>query len=230
MNKLIPITLIVSSITLSGCLNFAHMPNINHQPHKYSFPDKNIKTTQYVGNEIIAWGEYIIENHAYIEDELPKKVWPSPSKAQNIISLVEYSSSKGKFYCNEDVYNLFCLSDSNSSGYFDKAHHITAMGLNSGRNIEPVKYQLRTVEASNSTSNNNFKYELIYLGVNENTIRLAYREYKSDMARSAFTQDLTYNLNKSGDTSINFRNAEIAIHSADNNKIKYTVLKGFQDK
>jgi hypothetical protein len=70
---------------------------------------------------------------------------------------------------------------------------------------------------------NSYREELIYNGKSKDTIRLSYREYKNDMARPAFYQDLTYDLSESRE--IAFRDLRIEVLEATNSAIKFIVKK-----
>lgn len=91
-----------------------------------------------------------------------------------------------------------------------------------GSDIKPVVYHL-----SNQAIKDGFKYELIYQGVDEHVVRIAYREFTESLARPAFYQDLTYTLGDSGEADVRFREVALHIHGADNGKIDYTVQSGF---
>lgn len=66
-------------------------------------------------------------------------------------------------------------------------------------------------------------YELIYSGKNNVSLNVIYREYTpNDIARTAFFQNITYQADAK---NIRFKDFEIKIHSASNEKIVYTVLK-----
>ena len=67
-----------------------------------------------------------------------------------------------------------------------------------------------------------FAVELIYSGMIYNTVRIAYREFVDDMARPAFSQELTYNLDKS--RSIVFRTIELEIIEATNSYLSFKIL------
>ena len=71
----------------------------------------------------------------------------------------------------------------------------------------------------------NFKQEFIYNGRIGNELKFIYREYKSNFARPAFTQELVYDLNISED--IGFRNLKPKIIEATNLEIKYQVISNF---
>jgi hypothetical protein len=69
---------------------------------------------------------------------------------------------------------------------------------------------------------NHFRAELIYTGISKNTIRIAYREYVKDMARPAFFQDLSYDLDESD--TLQFKSIRIKILQANNSLIKFIVI------
>ncbi|MBB3122279.1 hypothetical protein [Pseudoduganella violacea] len=83
-----------------------------------------------------------------------------------------------------------------------------------------IDYKATTVERWGSTS---FKRELVYSGVSQNTISILYREFKDDMARPAFSQELKYDLAQG--RSIGYRGARFEIERATNISITFKVLK-----
>ncbi|MGE4502791.1 MAG: hypothetical protein AB7D03_07970 [Thiomicrospira sp.] len=68
-----------------------------------------------------------------------------------------------------------------------------------------------------------FKSEIIYLGMSGDDIKVSYREYKDDVARPAFYQELSYNLKKSA--VIRYKNFRIKVLSVNNEEIEYIVLE-----
>lgn len=71
-----------------------------------------------------------------------------------------------------------------------------------------------------------FKYELLYQGVSNKSLRLFYREYLNDFARPAFFQDVSYDFTAKP-TTVTFRTVKIEVINADNIQIVYRVLSGF---
>lgn len=67
------------------------------------------------------------------------------------------------------------------------------------------------------------KMEIIYLGVSGDDMKGSYREYKDDIARPAFYQDLTYDLRTS--PVIRYKNFRIEVISASNEELEYRVLE-----
>ena len=74
-----------------------------------------------------------------------------------------------------------------------------------------------------NASDDSYRQELIYTGQSGDTIHVSYREYRQDMARPAFYQELTYDLSES--PNIVFRSTEIEVLDATNSLIKYKVLR-----
>lgn len=71
-----------------------------------------------------------------------------------------------------------------------------------------------------------FRRELVYGGVSQNTITLVYREFKDDLARPAFTQELKYDLSQSH--VIGYKGARFEVIDAGNTMITYKVLSLLQ--
>ena len=72
-----------------------------------------------------------------------------------------------------------------------------------------------------------FKQELVYNGRTGSTIRFMYREYKDDLARPAFTQNLVYDLKQSN--NVVFQSVELEVLEATNTEIRYKLISGFPD-
>jgi hypothetical protein len=74
----------------------------------------------------------------------------------------------------------------------------------------------------------NFQRKLVYNGKSGNSLFISYREFVSDMARPAFTQDLTFDLAESD--VFGFQGARIKVYQATNTQIDYELLKNFPDR
>jgi len=68
-----------------------------------------------------------------------------------------------------------------------------------------------------------FKKELVYTGISQNVVSIMYREYKDDMARPAFSQDLKYDLSES--KIVGYRGSRFEIIKATNQGLTYKTLK-----
>ena len=83
---------------------------------------------------------------------------------------------------------------------------------------EPSSYSTTRIDTSKGFTN----YELVYSGTSRDSFQLLYREYtQNDLARPAFSQTLVY---EKGSESIRFRNLQIQVHEASNDKIRFTVV------
>jgi len=72
--------------------------------------------------------------------------------------------------------------------------------------------------------------ELIYSGYSKGVLKIKYREYANDLARSSYYQDVTYDYTPSTIIPISFKGAKIEVLNANNNEIKYEVLNGFSNE
>jgi hypothetical protein len=71
-----------------------------------------------------------------------------------------------------------------------------------------------------------FRYELLYQGLSSGVVKILYREYFDSLVRSAFQQEISYTIEEPGPTEISFRSVRMSIHTADNNRLEYTISAG----
>lgn len=91
-----------------------------------------------------------------------------------------------------------------------------------------IKYELKD-EIIESAVRGEGSYELLYQGVGGGVLRLTYREFTGeDLARPAFSQEVTYDLNQAGPTEILFKGAHITVFSAGNTAVRYRVDTPFK--
>ena len=96
------------------------------------------------------------------------------------------------------------------------------MGWSYTPDPEGVRLLPTASRTSVDTSKGFVNFELVYSGTTGEAFQILYREYtKEDLARPAFSQTLVY---EKGSTSIRFRNLEIDVHEASNERIKFTVV------
>lgn len=121
---------------------------------------------------------------------------------------------------------FICLQDSKGSGRFDR---VVLRGYRKADRVTSAKYELVEEEHNSYTANSKIlRGELLYQGAGGGILRLSYREYIDDMARPAFQQDATFDLNREGITELRFKGAEIQVFEAGNSGIRYKVLSGFK--
>ncbi len=67
------------------------------------------------------------------------------------------------------------------------------------------------------------KKELVYTGVSKNVVSILYREFKDDIARPAFSQEIKYDLSE--EKIVGYRGARFEIIKATNQGLTYKTLK-----
>lgn len=207
--------LTIAVLVLSGCATVHVAP-----PRRQlgSFPELGVRTTVNTGQVMVASFDYAAQMGATLGGAVRKSgMW---NYRLEVGAQLARAEAGGKIvYCQ----GTECLEDSNGDGQFDRAWTSAPMGLVDGGSIPPVPF--RVVEHQ---MQDGFKYELIYQGLDNGVVRIAYREYLESLARPAFSQDLTYTLSAEGITQVRFRTLAMIIHAADNNEITFTVNTGLQ--
>jgi hypothetical protein len=215
-------TLILTAmIMLAGC---ASVQTIAPEYQTGKFPKLNVEATVNVGQVMVGEHDYLSQDRAILRGSLNGSFWMGRNAAVAGNSLVAVMSSGQKVYCMPPGgLGSPCVKDTHGDGFFDKAFTMNAYGmLVNESNIDPVGYR-----QANQTIEDGFKYELIYQGRDSSVVRIAYREYTDNLAKPAFSQELTYTLEPGVDTPVRFRDVSLTIHEADNNQIVYTVQSGF---
>lgn len=89
----------------------------------------------------------------------------------------------------------------------------------------PVDYSIEYAPEYRPTA---LQQTLLYNGKIGNRITLSYREFSQDMARPAFTNEVTYDLSES--KILGYKGARLEVLSATNTELTYRVLAGFDAK
>lgn len=159
--------------------------------------------------------------------------------------LYGYTAKDGLLFCStKRVSNLsgesfyVCLADKKSKGEFDSF----AVARESGGQVlyrwlkslaltpsvpysptlDPAIAQVGAGDRGKS-----FRREVLYQGAAARVLRLLYREYVNDLARPAFSQELSFDLAESGPTVVVVKNARFEVLEAGNEGATVRVVKGF---
>jgi hypothetical protein len=145
------------------------------------------------------------------------------------------SDSSGSIqFCSQDrmyydpltgPYGIVCFGDDGNNGMFDKVR-VPNISLGSWKVLDVEQPYERVYQEDPVDRGTGYKMELIYQGLDDGDIKVAYREYVNNMARPAFSQIVEYEYS-SQEVEIAFKGARITVHSASNNSIEYTVTKRF---
>lgn len=103
---------------------------------------------------------------------------------------------------------------------------VNNLGARMGWSYKPEPSSVRLKPAPSTTRIDSTKgftnFELVYSGTTRESFQLLYREYtQSDLAKPAFSQNLIYD---KADNMIRFRNLQIEVHEASNDRIRFTVV------
>lgn len=111
-----------------------------------------------------------------------------------------------------------CFTDRDFNYQFDEVFG-TGLGGKDRQLPLSVAYRLqpRTIKAVR------FRSELIFLGAAGGILRVGYREYINELARPAFSTELTYDIAKSGPTTFRYKTVQVTVFEASNNGIQYRV-------
>lgn len=133
---------------------------------------------------------------------------------------LNYNILKWKEYdviCNKE---LKCLVDTNFNNSFT---HVTNLPDGKLEKL-PNTTVYKRIPIFNE---NSFKYIALYQGKNGNSIKISFREFKDDLIRPAFTQDIDYELEKDGTAIIGFKGLRIEVLKATNLNITYKVIRDY---
>mgnify|MGYP006084316479 CR=1 FL=1 len=108
------------------------------------------------------------------------------------------------------------LIDSDSDGVFEKYWY---PGSGEGKLKTPI-----FVDWVQSNRSKGYRRELIYQGRDGDNLKLFYREFIDDFKRSAYDQEVQYDLSKS--TNVQFKGLTIQVEEANNEYLIYTIEGG----
>ena len=112
-----------------------------------------------------------------------------------------------------------CFIDRGKDGTFDEVMNHSLMSAAWTKLPAPIPYRLY----AGAITNVNSSYELVYLGMSGTTLRLAYREYRDELARPAFTTELTYSLEAGKPNTIAYKGLKIDVDKSGNAGITFRV-------
>lgn len=115
-----------------------------------------------------------------------------------------------------------CLVDTDDDGRFDKVIY-SSDGFS--KTVDPAAPYHRGIVEVSGDGGENFRRVLIYSGVSGGALRLSYREFSNDMARPAFTEELTIPLGNTFPQEIAVKNYRFSIEAIDGIGIHYKRTK-----
>jgi hypothetical protein len=117
-----------------------------------------------------------------------------------------------------------CFADTTGDGVFDQVQVAPESTWVSRPLSPPLPYKRMDIPVPHRGS---FKYELAYDGYGSQTLHLSYREFRGkSLDRPTYTQQVKYEV-KAFPAVLTFREVKIEVLQADNNRIVYSILRGF---
>jgi hypothetical protein len=236
MKILVKSLMLMSSLVFfSGCVGgYAPYPKNYHDSTKTtgmvikSIPQLNTINRIEIGDNM--YSKYKMFTHDTFEVELegiakgsyfgtPLPLPNNNNSDFNDKKIKTRDGSNFKLVCNHAAW---CLIDMGSGKF---THYGAELNSLTGLLDYPVSYKL--IPTPDSFNQDSFKYVALYQGKSGNKIKISFREFKDDMARPAFTQDIEYELEKDGTSIIGFKGLRIEVLKATNTDITYKVVKDY---
>lgn len=226
--------LAISTMLLAGCASIA--PASTPTASTRHVIDRNyeigVERSAYVGQPVVRVKDYWVTTSTFsafrasapftIRDPIFGEV--ARGDATTPIPVVGTTTRDGATYYlarPQGVIGLLFLV--NQNGKFEGTAQNGAARMGKTYRIDPPDVTLQSTSADLVDSTRGFQnYELLYSGTSRDGIKFLYREYtQQDLARPAYSQELTYQKNT---PTIRYRDTQIRIISADNEAIRYAVI------
>lgn len=241
-NHIILLWHLIFALAFIGCASINPLPSQPSVSQRYI--DKNytvgMQKSVYVGEPIIKYRDYTLSKVR------TNKMSPSNNftvQGGLFAATIEHTGSiSDKYeiigttdYSDERYYIMITPSNTRLGLLIDGAGNFSRKGIMlTTKEKLPYSYELqpmdtkfkRVEETKVLLPNVQSNFDLVYTGIDKDSIKILYREYTGDdLAKPAFYQNLTYD-NKS--KFIRFRQHRIEVLSADSEKITYKVLEDRQ--
>ena len=215
-------------LSLVGCAT----PLTNYQPKvvQLSEPPVNSINKAYVGDRMLMQGNVIEREALYFptsqktsfQHTIQQGYFPKQGESEEYIQYgIANVTDAGKVIDG-------ILSDPTQALTLRKSDNAICMFTIYNMNVD-CKTGLSFEKKNWATANSNsFQQTLIYNGKVGNKINIGYREFSGDLARSAFSNEVEYDLADSH--QIGYKGALLDIIEANNQMIEYKVIKNFNSQ
>jgi len=143
------------------------------------------------------------------------------------ILVLKSETSKWKLFFKPNTPDGMAISKENSKIFpFSTGSGVLSVLKKANKNYQDITYEKTDYYSTLENSKvKNYSRQLFYNGKAGNTLKFTYREFIDDMARTAFTQDLQYDLSESN--IIGFDGLRVEVIKATNTNITYKILSDF---
>ena len=217
--------LLTTCIILLSLTCFSQKKEIQYEGKTQAFPLTNEIITKSIGEVVYLEEEYLYKEGIVLTN-VPKftiTLTRYPLESGVHLPLKTIDSNANKIYYDESI-------GSNASYQFgviiapdDTVYPFSRVkgGISYYKKKKIEGFKIEESIYIKPDCNFCFRYELIYTGKSNNVLKFSYKEYKGDMARPAFFQDLEYNLDDGN--IISFKKLKIEVIKTDNLGIEYKV-------
>lgn len=214
-------------LSLSSCGPALSTPSLTKKlGHE---PELKTVTVATVGDPIVQQYDYMAQEGATLTEGYSSAYGIGSISVPQGAFLQKWGKGEDAQWCTIDNRfsgfggpSIVCFGDANNDGQFDRVRVPPIyFGSWKDREVGPYKKFERAFRGK--------KEELLYQGLTNNVIKLAYREYQNDLIKPAFQQEVNYTLTRGEPTKIAFKGARITIKSATNSEITFFVDNYFRE-
>ncbi len=225
--------LILLMVFMFGCMGHYYKKDPS-SIETFTNPDIGVESTAFLGEPIVMTGSGYYADGIYVNGSGSCSVglFDSITIKEGFYELV-HSDNMYKHYHPEDS-DMIIWSTAHGrlpGGKNIRIGNDNSIGVvastSAYANAKSIKNNLQIEPKSNYfiAKKNSLQQTVIYTGKQDNILKFSYREFSNDMARPAFTTDITYDLNESN--IIGYKSFRAEVIEATNTEIKYKILNGF---
>ena len=219
MKKISTLLVSISMIFLSACasVNRNYVPEVK----KCDFPQLNVQTTVYVGEEMLIQGTELRGKVLNVKQPVDGVCYDINAGKYPIVG----SDAKKYYFSLHDGVTKAALCDPAEGLYVSKKDdkQICVVTIYGGTACYDAIFDIKDY---NVVSADHIQRTLIFSGKKGNTVEFMYAE-KSGL-QTLMTHNVSYDLSKT--SVIGYKGARIQIISCTNESITYIVLKNFPDR
>jgi hypothetical protein len=200
-------------------------------------PPIGVESRSELGETLVKKGtQYLIEGQAIeMQDDLVATRFGVETRIPKQTMLATAEDDDWTYFSAANVYTRFPLrSDTVGPGGMTMAKSSSdwieiygTLGPEDAASLDRPSWMKVTTATKTDDKRNSYVQELLYNGRIGNRVSFLYREFQNDVARPAFTQEITYDLAEGKE--VGFKGARLEIIDANNRYIRYRVLNSFPD-
>lgn len=242
MKILLVILIALSIISCASRPPYVASPQVNTaiKEQVINLPALNTQTEITVGDSLYA---EVIQVQS--QEEIVTLNSSGSASLDNGYTVKVNEGQTGKLYTLKNVYPAYCdnvVAKSSAIDVLGGSSNACIVDFDNDGNFEKamfskydryfplspkIQYSKMPTEVKTSLKTEKFRREAIFQGVSGNAVKVLFREFNDNLIRAAFTQNITYDLDKNGKTVIAFKGFKAQVHKANGTTLSYSVLSPF---